>query len=99
MRREQTNAEARLWSYLRDGQFDGLKFRRQFPIGNLIVDFCCREQKLIVEVDGGQHDLERARDLKREDLLAARGYRVLRFWNDEVLNATEGVLEKIREAL
>jgi len=63
------------------------------------VDFCCRERKLIIEVDGGQHDLERTKDLKREELLAARGYRVLRFWNDEVLGSIEGVLEKIREAL
>ncbi len=88
-----------MWSWLRSGQLDGFRFRRQFPIGNFIVDFCCRERKLIVEVDGGQHDLEREKDLKREELLAARGYRILRFWNDEVLNATEGVLERIREAL
>ena len=63
------------------------------------MDFCCRQRKLIIEVDGGQHDLEREKDLKREELLTAQGYRVLRFWNNEVLNATEGVLERIREAL
>jgi len=99
LRRDQTDAERRLWSYLRLGQLDGFKFRRQFPIGDFIVDFCCRERKLIVEVDGGQHDLERAKDLKREQLLGAQGYRVLRFWNNEVLNGTESVLGKIREAL
>ena len=99
MRRDQTDAEAKLWSWLRDGQLDGVKFRRQFPIGNFIVDFCCRERKVVIEVDGGQHDLEHAKDLKREQLLAARGYRVLRFWNHEVLSGTEAVLEKIREAL
>ena len=99
MRRDQTDAEAKLWSWLRGGQLEGLKFRRQVPIGNFIVDFCCRERKLIIEVDGGQHDLERAKDQKREELLTARGYRVLRFWNDEVLDSIEGVLQKIREVL
>jgi very-short-patch-repair endonuclease len=99
LRRDQTDAERRLWSYLRLGQLDGFKFRRQFPIGNFIVDFCCRERKLVVEVDGGQHDLDQPKDQWRESLLAERGYSVLRFWNDEVLNATEGVLERIRETL
>jgi len=99
LRRDQTDAEAKLWSWLRGGQLDGLRFRRQFPIGDFIVDFCCRERRLIVEVDGGQHDLERAKDLKREELLKARGCQVLRFWNSDVLDSIEGVLDKIREAL
>lgn len=99
LRREQTDAEGRLWSRLRAGQLYGFKFRRQFPIGNFIVDFCCRERKLVIEVDGGQHAVERLADLKREKLLAARGYRVLRFWNHDVLTNTEGVLEKIIEVL
>jgi very-short-patch-repair endonuclease len=99
LRRSQTAAEARLWSRLRNGQLDGFKFRRQFAISDFIADFCCRQRKLVIEVDGGQHYEEREKDVWRERLLAARGYRVLRFWNDEVLKNTEGVLEKIREAL
>jgi very-short-patch-repair endonuclease len=81
------------------GNSTALKFRRQFPIGNFIVDFCCHERKLIIEVDGGHHDLDRAKDAKREELLKARGYRVLRFWNNDVMDSTEGVVAKICESL
>ena len=99
LRREQTDAERLLWSRIRAGQLNGLKFRRQFPIGHFIVDFCCRQRRLVVELDGGQHDLQRERDRRREMLLSERSYRVLRFWNDEVLKNIDGVLQRILEAL
>jgi len=73
-----------LWFALRDRRLAGFKFVRQEAIGSYIVDFVCRDRKLIVEVDGGQH-VESVRDLKRDAELAAEGYRVLRFWNSDVL--------------
>ena len=101
LRRDQTDAEALLWSRLRAGSLDGAKFRRQFPIGNFIADFCCRKQGLVIELDGSQHMEPRRRisDEKRSQLMAARGYRVLRFWDTEVLTNLDGVLEAIFEAL
>src|SRR5271170_7338305 len=99
LRRDQTDAEQKLWSGLRANRLDGLGFRRQFPIGNFIVDFCCREQRLVVEVDGGQHMDEAEADQKRTELLEARGYLVLRFWNSEVLSNIDGVLEEILNVL
>jgi len=99
LRREQTDAERRLWHRLRQRRPGGFRFRRQFVIGGFIVDFCCREQWLVVEVDGGQH-LERAEaDRRRTELLRARGYRVLRFWDSDVLLNMDGVLEQILSAL
>jgi hypothetical protein len=73
----------------------GVKFRRQHPIGSFFVDFCCTEANLIVEVDGGQHALERRADTKRTTYLEAQGYRVLRFWNNEALSNTDAVLQRI----
>src|SRR5215471_5509338 len=87
MRKESTDAERRMWSRLRNGQLYGLKFRRQVPIGNAIADFVCYEHKLIVEVDGGQHS-ENAHDAVRDAELARRGFRVLRFWNTDVMRNT-----------
>jgi very-short-patch-repair endonuclease len=95
LRKNMTDAERLLWSKLRANQ-SGVKFRRQQPIENYIVDFVCFEQKLIIELDGGQH-FESERDTKRDDFLRASGYRILRFWNNEVLRNIEGVLEVIRE--
>ena len=92
LRRDQTDAEARLWYGLRERRLEGFRFRRQFPIGNFIVDFCCRDKRLVVEVDGGQH-------MERGELIEARGYRVLRFWNSDVLSNLDGVLEQILVAL
>jgi len=74
----------------------GLKFRRQQPIDNYIVDFICLENKLIIEVDGGQHSLQKDEDVKRDAYLKKSGFKVLRFWNNEVLENMDGVLEKIR---
>ncbi len=77
----------------------GCKFRRQHQIGSYVVDFCCIEKNLIVEIDGGQHAEQKVYDTERTLRLASEGYRVIRFWNHEVLNLTESVLEKIRLVL
>jgi len=97
LRKEMTSAERILWSYLRAKQLNGLKFRRQQPIGDYIVDFVCFEKRLIIEVDGGQHAENGDADLRRTQWLNERGYRVIRFWNNEVLNHCSGVLYKIME--
>ena len=96
-----TDAEQLLWRHLRDRQQAGAKFRRQEPIGRYFADFCCVEHKLIIEVDGGQHDDGRQieYDRRRTAELRRRGYRVLRFWNTEVLGELMGVLETIAEEL
>lgn len=84
MRHEPTDAEARLWEELRDRRLMRLKFRRQVPLGPFIADFVCMEARLIVEVDGSQHGGS-MRDRRRDDELQRRGFRILRFWNDDVL--------------
>ena len=98
LRMMQTEAEARLWSRLRNRMLGGFKFRRQVPIGPYIADFLCAERMLIVEADGGQH-ADNAADLCRTRFLEERGYRVIRFWNPDVLSNTDGVLEMILIAL
>ena len=97
MRQEMTKAELRLWSRLRKPGIEGLRFRRQTPIGPYIVDFLCPQRKLIVELDGEQHGLhgEAQRDLIRDGWLSDHGYRVLRFWNRDVMTNLEGVCEMI----
>ena len=98
LRREQTEAEARLWSRLRSRQVAGAKFRRQLPLAPFVVDFCCMEVGLIVEVDGGQHS-ESQSDAARDRHFEATGFCVLRCWNDEVLKNIDGVcLAILREA-
>ncbi len=99
MRNHLTDAEKKLWRYLRLKNIDGNKFRRQQPIGKYIVDFVSLEKKLIVEVDGGQHGEQITYDNERTAWLESEGYRVLRFWNNEVLEDTEVVLEVIVRAL
>ncbi len=99
MRKEPTDAERRLWSYLRGRRFDNFKFRRQHPIGPFIVDFCCVQKKLIVELDGGQHEEDQQYYERRSAYLGERGFRVIRFWNGEVFQGIEGVLEQIGIAL
>ncbi|QLF93115.1 endonuclease domain-containing protein [Pseudomonas sp. ABC1] len=98
LRRDMTDAEQRLWYYLRGHRFLGLKFKRQKPIGPYIVDFICMERWLVIELDGGQHQQSEA-DKIRDRYLASRGYRVLRFWNHEALLETEAVLERIHQAV
>jgi very-short-patch-repair endonuclease len=98
LRREMTDAERKLWSALRNRQLDGAKFRRQQPIGPFIADFVCQERRLIVEADGGQH-AESAGDVRRTVFLESKGYRVLRFWNNDILTNLDGVAEIIAAAL
>jgi very-short-patch-repair endonuclease len=98
LRANMTDAERRLWYWLRARRFDGHKFKRQIPIGPYVVDFACLNRKLVVEVDGGQH-AESWRDRTRDDYLEREGFRVLRFWNNDVLGNTQGVLEVIVSAL
>ena len=99
MRRNFTDAELKLWKRLRNRQTDGEKFRRHQPIGKYIVDFVCQERKLVVEVDGGQHGERVFYDNERTAWLESEGYRVLRFWNNEVLEDVEIVLDVIVRAL
>ena len=90
-----TDAEAKLWNRLRNAQLVGTKFRRQVPIGSFIADFCCRNPKLVVEVDGSQHTERATQDASRTRVLAEHGYTVVRFWDNEVLQDIDGVLEAI----
>ena len=99
LRSNQTEAERRLWYHLRAHRFMDLKFKRQTPIGHYIVDFICTEQHLIIELDGGQHADQTDYDQQRDAWLRSQGYTVLRFWNNEVLQQTEAVLERIRESI
>jgi very-short-patch-repair endonuclease len=98
LRRDQTEAERRLWYRLNNRQLAGHKFVRQAPIDRYVADFCCREARLIVELDGSQH-ADNLRDELRDAALAARGFRILRFWNVEVFGNMDGVLETILAAL
>ena len=95
LRKNSTDAEKYLWRHIRNRQLEGWKFRRQFPIGQYIADFVCPELKLIIEIDGGQHAELAEYDLRRTEFLQARGYQVVRFWNNEVLGNIEGVLETL----
>ncbi|HEV2057114.1 MAG TPA: endonuclease domain-containing protein [Methylomirabilota bacterium] len=99
LRRDQTDAERSLWSRLRDRGLVGARFRRQHPIGPFISDFCCTEARLVIELDGGQHALRLREDQARTKYLESQGYVVLRFWDNEALTNTEGVLDRIVEAL
>jgi very-short-patch-repair endonuclease len=94
LRKNSTPVERMLWRYLRSRSLAGFKFVRQEPIGPYVVDFICRERRLVVEVDGGQH-AESRRDVERDRWLVEHRYRVLRFWNNEVLGNIEGVCETI----
>jgi very-short-patch-repair endonuclease len=95
LRREQTEAENKLWARLRARQLGGAKFRRQHSIGPFIADFFCIERGLVIELDGGQHADQVKRDQRRTAFIELCGYRVLRFWDNEVLQNIEAVLEQI----
>jgi len=99
LRKASTDAELRLWLQLKNRNLGGFKFRRQHPIPPYVVDFVCIEQKLIVELDGGQHAEQTARDAERTAFLESKGFRVIRFWNDEALKQTNAVLEEILRQL
>jgi very-short-patch-repair endonuclease len=98
MRREPTEAEARLWSILRAGRMDGAKFKRQEQIGDYIVDFVCFAERLIVEADGSQH-VENGADQVRDAWLQSQDFRILRFWNNDILRDTDAVGDAIHSAL
>ncbi len=100
LRRQLTDAEQKLWSILRLRKLGGLKFRRQFPIGPYIADFVCLERRLVIEVDGGQHAVTaKQEDAARTAWLQTQGFRVLRFWNNDVLGNPEGVRDAVCEAI
>ena len=98
LRRDSTSVELRLWNRLRSRSIDGYKFVRQEPIGRYVVDFVCRDRRLIIEVDGGQH-ADNMRDQTRDQWLREHNYRILRFWNNDIMNNMDGVLETIAGAL
>ncbi len=101
LRRNQTNAEKALWAQLADRRTAGAKFRRQHPLGPYVVDLFCFEHKLVIEVDGGQHNEPEVETLDKDRTawLEENGYKVLRFWNSEVMGNLEGVVARISEAL
>ena len=101
LRKKQTPWEKKLWKHLRAGRFKGLKFKRQVVIGDYIVDCCCFEKRLVIELDGGQHAEDQIQnpDIERQKFLESRGYTVLRFWNNEIENDLESVLERIRQVI
>ena len=98
LRNTPTDAEQRLWLHLRASRFEGAKFTRQFPIGDFIADFACRSLRLAIELDGGQH-ADSTTDANRTRIIEAHGYRVIRFWNNEVLENIDGVLTVIAEEI
>ena len=101
MRSEPTKAEKKLWDTLRDYKQDGFKFRRQVPFDNYIVDFACHSAKLIIEVDGHTHTSERELqyDNNRQTFLESRGYKVLRFWNEDIFQSLDQIIAEIETYL
>ena len=101
LRRNESDAERKLWSKLRSRQFENLKFRRQQPLGKYIVDFVSLEKKIVIEVDGSQHmeSVNIEHDAERTKYLEDEGYAVLRFWNNDVLTNIDGVAIKILEQI
>ncbi len=99
LRKDPTDAEKRLWCFLKEKQLEGLKFRRQVPIGNYIVDFICFEKRIVLELDGGHHAefLNMQKDCKRDLWLRSQGFQVLRIWNSDIHKNIDGVGEKILE--
>lgn len=99
LRRNLTPAEEKLWTHLRTHRMEDVHFRRQHAIGNYIVDFCAPRQKLIIELDGSQHLEQEDYDKERTDFLTSKGYKVLRFWNHQVMNELDHVLNHIWNTL
>ncbi len=99
LRKSETDAEPKIWQQLRSRNLNGTKFRRQHPVGPYIVDFICINSKLIIELDGSQHQQQQEYDAKRSVFLEEAGYRVLRFWDNDVLLNTESVMQVIFETL
>ncbi|MBB5708088.1 endonuclease domain-containing protein [Sphingopyxis panaciterrulae] len=99
LRLNATDAERKLWQQISARKVAGVRFNRQFPIGSFICDFVSRSARLVIEVDGGQHAVDVAKDEARTAYLEARGYRVIRFWNNDVLERIEGVVSEIERVL
>jgi very-short-patch-repair endonuclease len=99
LRRDQTDAERRLWTHLRGRNLEGFKFRRQVPIDRYVADFACIEARLVVELDGGQHAAQEDYDAARTLVLEQAGFEVLRFWNFQVMQELDGVPEEVRTKL
>jgi very-short-patch-repair endonuclease len=99
LRRDQTDAEKKLWGRLRAKGLDQFRFRRQFAIGNFIADFACPEAGLVIELDGGHHVDQATKDDWRTKIIAQHGFRVIRFWDSGVLTGIDDVIKKIVEAL
>ena len=95
LRKGQTEAEKLLWKHIRNRQLSGYKFRRQYPVGHYIVDFVCLSIQLIIELDGSQHMNNESYDERRTQYLNARGFKVVRFWNNDILIQTDSVLEAL----
>jgi very-short-patch-repair endonuclease len=99
LRQNATEAERKLWPQLNARKMCGVRFNRQFPVGQFICDFVSRERQLVIEIDGGQHASTKDYDLRRTKFLEAQGYKVIRFWNNEVLDNLEGVLKVIEQTI
>ena len=99
LRKNMTTHERKLWNLLKNKQFYGFRFRRQYPIEKYIVDFICREKRIIVEIDGGQHNIPKNinDDLIRDEFLKSQGYTVIRFWNNDIDNNIEGVYKELQK--
>lgn len=99
LRKELTPTERKLWAYLRNNQINGVSFRRQHAIGKYIPDFCAVQEKLIIELDGSQHLDQQEYDAERTKYLEEQGYKVIRFWNNQILNDMNGVILAITYAI
>ena len=99
LRREMTDAERVLWREVRAHRFSGFKFKRQEPLGAYVVDFICYEARLIIELDGGQHASQQEADAERTRWLESSGFRVIRFWNNDVLSNITGVMQEIERQM
>jgi len=99
LRKELTPAESKLWAHLRGNKLNGVSFRRQHAIGNYIVDFVSIKKKLVIELDGSQHLEQEAYDIERTRYLESQGYKIIRFWNNQVENEIEGVIRAIQHSL
>jgi very-short-patch-repair endonuclease len=99
LRKNLTPAEIKLWTYLREGRLNGVRFRRQYALGQYVPDFCSIKHKLIIELDGSQHLEQDDYDAERTEFFESKGYRVLRFWNNDTINHMDAVLKVILNAL
>ena len=99
LRKDMTPQERKLWNLIRNKQFYGYRFNRQYPFRNYILDFICCSKKIVLEIDGGQHNEKEISkyDITRTELLNSLGYKVVRFWNNEIDNNIEGVYNKLKE--